>query len=72
VLIQARGSEVEFFAVLHMVELLMELALSLSPALRQRLEPWVVELERRRKRLLLENRKADARHRHSSADEATR
>jgi hypothetical protein len=54
------GSDVEFFAVLHMVEMLMRLGRPLPPALRARLGPWNEELRQRRERLLADNRRADA------------
>ena len=70
VLLMARGSEVEYFSVLHMVEMLMDVGRPLSPALRKRLDPWVAELTRRRERLLVDNRRANARFPNTSASHA--
>jgi hypothetical protein len=61
VTLEAKAGEIEFYAVLHMVEMLMALARPVPIALRQRLEPWTLELERRRERLLQEARRIDAR-----------
>jgi len=66
VLVQARGSEVTFFAVLHMVEILMAVARPLSPRLRQRLEPWTAAIAQRYERLLDDNRRADAPYRETT------
>jgi hypothetical protein len=59
--LDAKGGEAEYFAVLHMVEMLMAYARPLPAALRSRLVPWVSELERRRERLLQEARRVTAR-----------
>lgn len=66
VLIQGKGCEVEFLAVLHTIETLMQIARPLSRALRQRLSPWLAELGRRRQQILVDNRRTDARYRHSN------
>lgn len=69
VMSMARGSQIEFFSVLHMVEMLMDIGRPLSAALREPLKPWTAELVQRRERLLADNRRADARLRNPSSTE---
>jgi hypothetical protein len=59
VCLAAKSGEAEFFAVVHMVEMLMEFARPVPPALQTRLVPWVIAMQRRRERLLAETRGAD-------------
>lgn len=55
----ARGSIVHLQSGLHFVMLAVEAAGPLPPALRKRLEPWFMELDRRREEVLTSLRKAD-------------
>lgn len=55
----ANSGEAQFFAVVHMVEMLMEFARPVPPALQTRLVPWMIAMQRRRERLLAETRGAD-------------
>jgi hypothetical protein len=62
ILIEADGSEIKFFAILHMVELLIEAASPLPVRLRDDLAPWIAESRRRRLKLRVEARESESRH----------
>ena len=49
----------DFLALVHTVEVLIEIAHPLSPALMRRLEPWLAESRRRRQELIIETRAID-------------
>jgi len=66
-LVQANGSEIYLFAALHFVEIAMEIARPLSPALRERVKLWTGELERRREQILIDIRNFNARQPDSSS-----